>query len=74
MSSSQDSFVVSLANSPPPPANIGTYARSMHQHTKRQMEAMSRATERRSRSHNHHGTPSMPNGVNSSSSDEYPQS
>ncbi|KAF3770807.1 hypothetical protein M406DRAFT_320516 [Cryphonectria parasitica EP155] len=72
MSSSQDSF--SISHSPPPPSDLGSYMRSMHQHTKRQIEAMSRSQERRSRNTGSRGTPSMPNGVGHSSSsntDEY---
>lgn len=74
MSSSQDSYAVAMAGSPPPPTDIGSYMRSMHQHTKRQMEAMSRTQDRRSRNNGHRATPSMPNGVSSSSPDEYSQS
>jgi len=39
----------------------------MHQHTKRQMEAASRASHRRS-GNNPNGTSAMPNGVSSSQS------
>lgn len=74
MSSSQDSFTINIPNYPSPPQDLGSYMRSMHQHTKRQMDAMSRSQERRSRNNGHHTTPSMPNGVGGSSSspDEYP--
>lgn len=55
--------------SPPPPVDITTYSRSMHQHTKRQMEAASRSSHRHSggRSSQRGGVPAMPNGVSSSS-------
>ncbi|KAK8017442.1 hypothetical protein PG993_013768 [Apiospora rasikravindrae] len=70
--SSQDSFgsMSMPSSSPPPPQDISSYSRFMHQHTKRQMEAASRSSHRRSgrSSHNSH-VPAMPNGV-SSSNDE----
>lgn len=76
MSTSQDSFAINIPNYPSPPQDLGAYMRSMHQHTKRQMDAMSRSQERRSRNSGHRTTPSMPNGVSSgngsnSSPDEY---
>ncbi|KAI7780421.1 hypothetical protein LA080_016040 [Diaporthe eres] len=80
MSSQEDSFSVNMANSPPPPTDIGSYSRIMLQHTKRQMEAFSGTSDRRSRSNTSRssgqrgaGTPSMPNGVHqaSSSPDDY---
>ncbi|KAK4657011.1 hypothetical protein QC762_209145 [Podospora pseudocomata] len=63
------SYSVGLAMSPPPPSDLGSYARSMHQHTKRQMDSISQAPtspERRSPSQSNDrssGTNSMPNGV-----------
>ncbi|KAM0274955.1 hypothetical protein ACHAQH_007723 [Verticillium albo-atrum] len=39
----QDTFSVSIPASPPP-ANLNTYQRSMHQHTKRQMERANRSS------------------------------
>ncbi|PSR94301.1 hypothetical protein BD289DRAFT_427605 [Coniella lustricola] len=76
MSSSQDSFSINMVNSPPPPSDLGSYMRSMHQHTKRQIEAMSRAQDRRSRNTGSRGTPAMPNGIghSSNSGDDYSQS
>lgn len=80
MSSSQDTFTMSGPNSPPPPQDMTSYMRMMHQHTKRQIDAMARSQGRRSRSNHHnshsnnsnnsnsHTTPSMPNGVSSGSS------
>ncbi|KAK3327646.1 hypothetical protein B0T19DRAFT_441607 [Cercophora scortea] len=47
-SASQSSYHVAMSSSPSPPTNIGSYARIMHQHTKRQMEAASQSTRRRS--------------------------
>ncbi|KAK0668917.1 hypothetical protein QBC41DRAFT_320893 [Cercophora samala] len=56
--------------SPPPPSDLGSYARSMHQHTKRQMDSIpqfSTSPERRSSpgqsNERSSGTNSMPNGV-----------
>ena len=65
--------------SPPPPFDLGTYSRSMHQHTKRQMEAFSgnslpRSSRSPSNNQNSNGesqsnaTPSLPNGVSGNSS------
>ncbi|KAI3401000.1 hypothetical protein diail_705 [Diaporthe ilicicola] len=80
MSSHEDSFSVNMQNSPPPPTDIGSYSRTMLQHTKRQMEAFSGASDRRSRSTGSRssgqrgvGTPALPNGVSQSSTspDEY---
>lgn len=55
-----------------PPTDISSYARYMHQHTKRQMEAASRSSHRRSGNMSPGGTPSIPNGVSSSSSSGSP--
>ncbi|KAK0739606.1 hypothetical protein B0T21DRAFT_285919 [Apiosordaria backusii] len=70
MSSAQNaSYSVGLPISPPPPSDLGSYARSMHQHTKRQMDSISQASSspnRRSPSQNgdsRSGTSSLPNGV-----------
>ncbi|KAJ9151593.1 hypothetical protein NKR19_g4839 [Coniochaeta hoffmannii] len=73
MSSSPRNNYSSFSMSPSPPTDIGSYSRFMHQHTKRQMDAANRSSQRRS---NHHtsnrsvngATPSMPNGVSSRSS------
>ena len=55
---------MSMPASPPPPADLPTYSRSMHQHTKKQMEAASRSPHRRSGNNSHTtAVPSMPNGV-----------
>ncbi|KAK4203881.1 hypothetical protein QBC40DRAFT_13099 [Triangularia verruculosa] len=70
MSTAQNaSYAAGLAMSPPPPSDLGSYARSMHQHTKRQMDSISQAStspERGSPSQSNDrssGTNSMPNGV-----------
>ncbi|KAK6219875.1 hypothetical protein QIS74_05377 [Colletotrichum tabaci] len=67
MPARQDAYSVSIPVSPPPPSDISTYMRSMHQHTKRQMEAANRSSSRRSG-----GRTSYPhNGHHSSSSPDY---
>ncbi|KAF6802358.1 hypothetical protein CMUS01_15379, partial [Colletotrichum musicola] len=43
MPARQDAYSVSIPVSPPPPSDLSTYMRSMHQHTKRQMEAANRS-------------------------------
>jgi hypothetical protein len=35
----QDNYSASIPMSPPPPQNLSSYSRFMHDHTKRQMEA-----------------------------------
>lgn len=66
--SSRDSYSTSM--SPSPPADIGSYSRYMAQHTKRQMEAASTSSPRRSPqgsgSSAGGGPSAMPNGVSSS--------
>ncbi|KAK7910784.1 hypothetical protein PG985_013265 [Apiospora marii] len=68
MSSSDSYGSMSMpSSSPPPPQDISSYSRFMHQHTKSQMEAASRSSHRRTgRSSHNSSTPSMPNGVSSS--------
>ncbi|KAH8891318.1 hypothetical protein GQ53DRAFT_648971 [Thozetella sp. PMI_491] len=68
MATAQDAYSISIPISPPPPSDLGTYARTMHQHTKKQMEAISTGPQRRSRG-TRHGPPSMPNGVSTGSRD-----
>ena len=50
MSATQNTYSTSMSSSPPAPTDLGTYSRSMHQHTKRQMEAISGLTPRSSTS------------------------
>ncbi|KAK8041393.1 hypothetical protein PG994_014400 [Apiospora phragmitis] len=67
--SSQDSYAsMSMpSSSPPPPQDISSYSRFMHQHTKRQMEAASRSSHCRSGRSNHNShVAAMHNGVSSS--------
>ncbi|KAK4188226.1 hypothetical protein QBC35DRAFT_451517 [Podospora australis] len=50
--------------SPPPPVDLGTYARSMHQHTKRQMDLIADLTRSSSQNNDEQSTTgAMPNGV-----------
>lgn len=39
MPARQDSYSVSVPNSPPPPQDLSSYSRFIHDYTKRQMEA-----------------------------------
>ncbi|KAI1765617.1 hypothetical protein GGR53DRAFT_489745 [Hypoxylon sp. FL1150] len=67
--SSRNSYTsISMPTSLPPPVDLASYARSMHQHTKRQMEAANMPTSRRSARTSRAHMPGMPNGVSSSSS------
>ncbi|KAK8101772.1 uncharacterized protein PG998_006816 [Apiospora kogelbergensis] len=71
--SSQDSYgsMSMPSSSPPPPQDISSYSRFMHQHTKRQMEAASRSSHRRGgRSSQNSHVSALPNGVSNSSTDE----
>jgi hypothetical protein len=49
--------------SPPPPPDLGTYARSMHQHTKRQMESISSQSPPRSSQTGQSSPTGLPGGV-----------
>ncbi|KAI1853759.1 hypothetical protein JX265_003907 [Neoarthrinium moseri] len=66
--SSQDYSTVSMPFSPSPPTDLPSYARFMHQHTKKQMEAASRSSHRRGQRSSHSGVPAVPNGISSSGS------
>ncbi|KAK3403088.1 hypothetical protein B0T20DRAFT_342544 [Sordaria brevicollis] len=75
MSAATQNSAYSITMSPPPPFDLGTYSRSMHQHTKRQMEAASQTNLPRSSNSSSpsnqssssqsqsNATPSLPNGV-----------
>ena len=67
MASSQEFSPASLPMSLPPPTDLSAYARSMHQHTKRQMDAMSEVAHRHSTREPNDGVPAIPNGVSSTS-------
>jgi len=64
MSAAREAFAMPM--SPPPPSDIGSYSRSMHQHTKRLMEAASsprRSSQSSSASASTVGSSTIPNGV-----------
>ncbi|KAK4043461.1 hypothetical protein C8A01DRAFT_32387 [Parachaetomium inaequale] len=63
MSTTQGAYSVSMPLSPPPPPDLGTYARSMHQHTKRQMESISPQSPPRSSQHSQPAPTGLPDGV-----------
>jgi len=54
-----------MSMSPPPPADLGSYARTMHQHTKRQMESISQSPPRSSQNSqsNQYNPTGLPDGV-----------
>ncbi|KAK4157619.1 hypothetical protein C8A00DRAFT_40045 [Chaetomidium leptoderma] len=62
MSASQGTYSVAMPISPPPPSDLGTYARSMHQHTKRQMESIPQSPPR-STQHDQPSPTGLPNGL-----------
>ncbi|KAI0167009.1 hypothetical protein GGR52DRAFT_574972 [Hypoxylon sp. FL1284] len=66
--SSRSTYTISMPATLPPPVDLASYARSMHQHTKRQMEAANMPTSRRSGRTSRAHVPSLPNGTSSSSS------
>lgn len=79
MSAAAQNSAYSITMSPPPPFDLGSYTRSMHQHTKRQMEAASQTNLPRSSNSSpnnqssngqsqSNATPSLPNGVSGSRS------
>ncbi|KAH6636992.1 hypothetical protein F5144DRAFT_203322 [Chaetomium tenue] len=59
MPTAQNAYAVSMPM-PPPPADLGSYARTMHQHTKRQMESISQSSTPRG---SQHGSQSAPTGL-----------
>ena len=61
MSTTQGAFSASMPL-PPPPADLGSYARTMHQHTKRQMESISAQSSPRG-SGSQQGGQSAPTGL-----------
>ncbi|KAI0434674.1 hypothetical protein F5Y09DRAFT_295351 [Xylaria sp. FL1042] len=65
--SSRGTYTISMPSNMSPPHDLTSYSRSMHSHTKRQMEAANMSSSRRS-AHSHTSTvPSMPNGTSTSS-------
>ncbi|OTA92285.1 hypothetical protein M434DRAFT_396527, partial [Hypoxylon sp. CO27-5] len=70
--SSRNSYTISMPASLPPPVDLASYSRSMHQHTKRQMEAANMPTSRRSSRPTRSEAPSLPNGTSTSSTSRSP--
>ncbi|KAI1398116.1 hypothetical protein F4819DRAFT_469796 [Hypoxylon fuscum] len=68
MSSRSSTYTISMPSTLPPPVDLASYARSMHQHTKRQMEAANMPTGRRSGRTNRSQVTGLLNGTSSSSS------
>ncbi|CAM1508437.1 Fc.00g052850.m01.CDS01 [Cosmosporella sp. VM-42] len=59
-------YSVSIPISPPPPQDLSSYARFMHDHTKRQMEASNNASSSPRRSSGRHAQPvgsAVTNGI-----------
>ncbi|KAJ4306427.1 hypothetical protein N0V88_001228 [Collariella sp. IMI 366227] len=66
MSATQQHYSSSMSMSPPPPSDLGSYARTMHQHTKRQMEAISsppRSSSSNGSTDSHHNNQGSPTGL-----------
>ncbi|KAI5924138.1 hypothetical protein F4810DRAFT_709856 [Camillea tinctor] len=68
--SSRSSLSMTMPTSLPPPIDLASYSRSMHLHTKRQMEAanMATPTRRSGRTTSTTAIPSLANGTSSGSS------
>ncbi|KAI1468529.1 uncharacterized protein F4812DRAFT_458960 [Daldinia caldariorum] len=63
---------MSMPSSIPSPVDLASYARSMHLHTKRQMEAANMPTSRRSNRSSRTHVPGLPNGTSGTSSSRNP--
>ncbi|KAI0119993.1 hypothetical protein GGR51DRAFT_495874, partial [Nemania sp. FL0031] len=66
--SSRGAFTISVPTNMSPPHDLASYSRSMHSHTKRQMEAANMSSARRTGPSQNTPIPSMPNGTSTSSS------
>ncbi|KAI1754472.1 hypothetical protein F4782DRAFT_492625 [Xylaria castorea] len=67
--SSRGTYTISMPANMSPPIDLASYSRSMHSHTKRQMEAANISASSRRRSHEQNSpVSSMPNGTSSSPS------
>ncbi|KAI0875035.1 hypothetical protein GGS24DRAFT_457198 [Hypoxylon argillaceum] len=64
--SSRGAYTISVPTVPP--HDLASYSRSMHSHTKRQMEAANMSPSRRSGPSHNSLVPSLPNGTSTSSS------
>ena len=72
MSATQPAFSSSLGMSPPPPNDLGSYARTMHQHTKRQMmESLSHVPSETTQHSQHSSSAAtrLPDGLSDGSKD-----
>ncbi|KAH8196108.1 hypothetical protein TruAng_009735 [Truncatella angustata] len=72
MSSRSTYSASAMPMTPAPPSDLPSYARLMHQHTKKQMENASRSSHRRGHRSNHRSNPSLPDGDSQSSGDRSP--
>lgn len=65
-----DSYSINVPVSPPPPTDLGSYSRFMHDHTKRQMEAQGAFSDHKpsesARNGTSSGSSSMTNGISPS--------
>lgn len=66
--SSRGTYSSPMNMSPAPPSDLPTYARFMHQHTKKQMEEASRSSHRSGHRAANSSTSVLPNGISPSSS------
>ncbi|KAI1188807.1 hypothetical protein F5B17DRAFT_393893 [Nemania serpens] len=66
--SARGTYNISIPNNMSPPHDLTSYSRSMHSHTKRQMEAANISSSRRSDQSGSSPTSSMPNGTSTDSS------
>ncbi|KAI1117319.1 hypothetical protein F5Y14DRAFT_403967 [Nemania sp. NC0429] len=65
--SARGTFNISIPNNMSPPHDLTSYSRSMHSHTKRQMEAANMPVSRRSGQSRNGPMASMPNGTSTDS-------
>ncbi|KAL6849788.1 hypothetical protein ACO1O0_009333 [Amphichorda felina] len=70
MPAPSDTYTINIPSSPPPPTDLSSYSRFMHDHTKRQMEAQGAFSEHKSSSSARKGiasgSSSMTNGTSPS--------
>ncbi|KAI1180898.1 hypothetical protein F4777DRAFT_527408 [Nemania sp. FL0916] len=66
--SARGAYTISMPHNMSPPHDLASYSRSMHSHTKRQMEAANMSSSRRSTPSQNAPVPAMPNGTSTSSS------
>ncbi|KAI0446654.1 hypothetical protein F4803DRAFT_476246 [Xylaria telfairii] len=66
--SSHGAYTISMPANMSPPHDLASYSRSMHSHTKRQMEAANISSSSHQRGHSRNSpVSSMPNGTSSGS-------